>query len=88
MIVVRRYRPNRLPETKMPARKTTSAIPIPMLTWVGSKPPIRSWSANAGSGFSRTSWKNAWVVHAPTMALSAIHVGASSQMLRVAKRRR
>ena len=44
----------------------------------GSKPPISSWSENRGSG-SRTSWNSVWLVNRPSVALMAIHVGASSQ---------
>jgi hypothetical protein len=57
-----------------------------MLTWLGSKPPMSSWSSNCPSGFSRTSWNTLWVVQAPMMAFSAIQVGASSQTPDVARR--
>ncbi len=40
-------------------------------------PPIRTWSGN--SGFALANWKIDWLNHRPIDALTAIHVGASSQ---------
>ena len=59
---------------------------IPTITavaeiWTALKPRIRDWSGNFG--FAWANWKIDWLNHSPIDALTAIHVGASSQTCEV-----
>ena len=78
MMLVRRYRLNRLPQYHSPATNTEPTATKATLTLVGLIPCISSWLLKPGGG-SRTSWKTDWVVQEPSTAFSAIQVGASSQ---------
>src|SRR5919109_2948921 len=77
MIVVRRVFLKRLPQYSSPAPKmipmTTAAVEICQ----PSNPLIRTWSGN--SGLAWANWKIDWLNQRPIEALTAIHVGASSQ---------
>ena len=46
---------------------------------IGSTPPASTWSGKRGTSARWVSVKTDWLVHEPMTALSAIHVGASSQ---------
>ena len=77
MIVVRRMVLNRLPQYSRPTPKMMAMAIAASVIWIALNPRIRAWSGKAG--FSLANWKIDWLNHSPIDALTAIHVGASSQ---------